>query len=62
MDFDPFYSGKEAAGVGAFTLEGIKLECVEAYELLYENKYNFCIKYDSLLTIMEYAREHCSIS
>jgi len=38
------------------------LESVEEYELIYDVKYNFNIKYDTLLTIMEYARDHCSIS
>lgn len=35
---------------------------MEEYELYYEQKYHFHIAYDALLTIMEYAREHCAIT
>lgn len=48
--------------MGHFSLEGIKLESVEEYELFYDQKFHFNIKYDALLTIMEYARDNCSIS
>lgn len=62
MSFDPFYNNKDEMGFGNFALEGVKLESVEEYELFYDSKYNFSINYDALLTIMEYARDHCSIS
>ena len=62
MNFDPFYNSKEENAHGQFSLEGIKLESVEEYELFYDFKYNFNIKYDALLTIMEYARDNCSLS
>ena len=62
MSFDPFYSSKEDPTTGHFSLEGVKMESVEEYELFYDYKYDFNIKYDALLTIMEYARDNCTLS
>ena len=60
MGFDPFYSKVDQSGT--FSLEGVRLESVEEYELYYEQKYHFHINYDALLTIMEYARQQCAIT
>jgi hypothetical protein len=61
INFDPFFS-KHEYSTGHFNLEGVRLESVEEYELFYDKKYHFHMKYDALLAIMEYARDNCSIS
>lgn len=38
------------------------MESVEEYDLYFDQKLSFNVKYDSLITIMEYMKENCSIS
>jgi hypothetical protein len=52
MIFDPFFSQKHEMSLGHFSLDGIKMESVEEYELFYDSKYHFHIKYDALLSII----------
>jgi hypothetical protein len=60
MNFDPFFAKHEEHPAG-FQLEGVKLESVEQYELFYDQKLSFSVKYEALITVMEYLREHWSI-
>ena len=38
------------------------MESVEEYELFFDQKLTFNVKYDALITIMEYMKENSSIT
>lgn len=52
MGFDPFFAKHEEHPAGGFQLEGVKLESVEQYELFYDQKLTFSVKYEALITVM----------
>ena len=60
LDFDPFYSKQEPAG--GLQLDGVKVESVEEYDLFFDQKLCFNVKYDSLITAMEYLKENSHLS
>lgn len=37
------------------------MESVEEYDLCFDQKLRFNVKYDALITIMEYMKENCSV-
>lgn len=39
----------------------MKLESVEPHSLTYDSRYEYSIDYEALLTIMEYAKDYCSV-
>lgn len=59
VGFDPFMKYEEVSG---FTLEGVRVESVEEFDLVFEQKMSFSVKYEALLTIVEYMREHCRVA
>ena len=40
-------------------LDGVRVESVDDFELFYDRKMEFSVKYEGLITVMEYIREHC---
>ena len=60
LDFDPFYQAKE--NPGGLQLESVRVQSVEQYELFFDQKMTFNIRYDALITAMEYMKENSSIS
>ena len=59
LDFDPFYEKAEPSG--ALQLEGVRVQSVEEYELYFDQKLKFNVKYDALITAMEYLKENSTI-
>ena len=55
IGFDPFCQKHEGQGL---SLEGVKVESVEEFELTYDSKLTFNLKYEALIGAMEYIREH----
>ena len=49
IGFDPFNHKPEAQG---FCLEGVKVQGVEEFELTYDNKLTFNLKYEAILGAM----------
>ncbi len=60
LDFDPFYQLKE--NPGGLQLESVRVQSVEQYELFFDQKMTFNIKYDALITAIEYMKENSSLS
>ena len=60
LSFDPFYKKEEPQG--GLQLDGVRVESVEEYELVFDQKLNFNVKYDALITAMEYLKENCNLS
>lgn len=54
IGFDPFINKLE--NTQALALEAIKVESVEQFELVYDSKVTFNLKYDSLIKAMEFIR------
>jgi hypothetical protein len=54
LNFDPFYH-KEESHTG-LALEGVRVESVEEYDLYFDQKLTYNVKYDALITIMEYMK------
>lgn len=48
LNFDPFYAREEPQG--GLQLEGVRVESVNEYELYFDQKLSFNIKYDALIT------------
>ena len=59
LGFDPFYSQTEPAG--GLQLDGVRVESVEEYELFFDQKLSFNVKYDALITAMEYLKENSQL-
>jgi hypothetical protein len=60
LNFDPFYA-KEEPHTG-LQLDGVRVESVEEYELFFDQKLNFNVRYDALITAMEYLKENSNLS
>ena len=60
LDFDPFYRKEEPQG--GLQLDGVRVESVEEYDLFFDQKLNFNVKYDALITAMEYLKENSHLS
>ena len=60
LDFDPFYTKEEPQG--GLQLDGVRVESVEEYDLFFDQKLNFNVKYDALITAMEYLKENSHLS
>jgi hypothetical protein len=60
LSFDPFYHKEEQRG--GLQLEGVRVESVEEYDLYFDQKLTFNVKYDALITVMEYMKENSSIT
>ena len=43
-------------------MEGVRVESVEEYDLYFDQKLTYNVKYDALITVMEYLKENSSIS
>lgn len=50
IGFDPFT--EKIGGDTGLALEGIKVESVEQFELIYDNKLSYNVKYEALLGAM----------
>ena len=59
VGFDPFINKPEEQG---FSLEGVRVESVSSFELTYDSKLTFGLKYETLLGAMEYIRENSWIT
>ena len=60
LGFDPFYSPSEPSG--GLQLDGVRVESVEEYELFFDQKLSFNVKYDALITAVEYLKENSQLS
>ena len=49
IGFDPFTSKQTSEGL---LLEGVKIESVEEFELVYDNRVTFNLKYEALISAM----------
>ena len=59
LDFDPFENKVEKSGL---QLEGLKVDSVEQFRLVYDEKIKFSVNYDSLIATVEKLKENCWVS
>ena len=43
-------------------MDGVRVESVEEYDLFFDQKLNFNVKYDALITAMEYLKENSHLA
>ena len=60
LDFDPFYQPKQAPS--GLELDCVRVESVEQCDLVFDQKVCFNVRYDTLITLMEFMKENSSIA